>query len=99
MRPIHLVRLDKTRPAVILTRELARPYLASVTVAPITTRIRGLSTEVRVGVANGLDQESAVSCDNIQTVPAGDVGKLLGYLLPHQEGLLTQAVLEAFELE
>jgi mRNA interferase MazF len=35
MRPIHVVRLDKARPALILTRSSAIPYLTHVTVAPI----------------------------------------------------------------
>ena len=44
MRPIHTARLDKTRPVVVLTRELVRPHMARVTVAPITSTVRGLST-------------------------------------------------------
>ena len=68
MRPIHLAHLDKTRPVLVLTRELVRPHLSRVTVAPITSRIRGLTTEVPVGVANGLDKDSVISLDNIQTV-------------------------------
>jgi mRNA interferase MazF len=69
MRPIHIARLDKARPVLILTRELVRPHLNRVTVAPITSTIRGLSTEVPVGSANGLDRDSVVSCDDILTVP------------------------------
>ena len=45
MRPIHLAALDKTRPVLVLTRELVRPHLTRVTVAPITGTVRGLSTE------------------------------------------------------
>jgi mRNA interferase MazF len=55
MRPIHIATLDKARPVLILTRDLVRPHLATVTVAPITTTIRGLSTEVLVDAANGLE--------------------------------------------
>lgn len=46
MRPIHLARLDKTRPVLVLTRELVRAHLdtVTVTVAPITSTLRGLST-------------------------------------------------------
>ena len=51
MRPIHLCRLDKVRPVLVLTREVVRPHLRNVTVAPITSPIRGLSTEVVVGQA------------------------------------------------
>lgn len=99
MRPIHLARLDKSRPVLILTRELVRPHLTRVTVAPITTTIRGLSTEVPVGPANGLDHHSVVSCDNIVTVLASSLGRLVGYLLPAQEPKLAAAIRLAFDLE
>jgi mRNA interferase MazF len=99
MRPIHAARLDKTRPVVILTRELVRPHLNRVTVAPITSTIRGLSTEVAVGSINGLDHDSVISCDNIVTVPVSALGRHLGYLLPAQELELTTAIHAAFDLD
>ena len=76
----------------VLTRELVRPHLTRVTVAPITTNARGLSTEVPVGSANGLDAASVVSCDNIVTVPSSALGRRIGTLLPAQEGGLTDAI-------
>ncbi len=99
MRPIHAAQLDKARPVLVLTRELVRPYLARVTVAPITTTARGLSTEVPVGPANGLDHDCVVSCDNIVTVPKTALGRQLGYLLPAQEAGLTAAIQAAFDLD
>lgn len=99
MRPIHVAQLDKARPVLVLTRELVRPHLSSVTVAPITSTIRGLSTEVPLGPQNGLDQASAVSCDNIQTVPSSALGRQIGYLLPEQEARLALAIALAFDLE
>lgn len=99
MRPIQLAHLDKMRPVVILTRELVRPHLARVTVAPITGTIRGLSTEVIVGAASGLQQTSAISCDNITTIPTSALGRRIGYLLPDQELALAQAIRAAFDLE
>ena len=98
MRPIHLAQLDKTRPVLIMTRELVRPYLRRVTVAPITTTIRGLSTEVPVGPENGLDHSGVVSCDNLATVPTSTLGRLVGHLLPAQELRLAEAVRTAFDL-
>jgi mRNA interferase MazF len=98
MRPIHLVHLDKIRPAVILTREEVRPFRSQLTIAPITTTVRGLPSEVPVGRANGLDHESVASCDNILTVPADAVGRLVGHLTTAQEHLLTQAIHDAFDL-
>jgi mRNA interferase MazF len=99
VRPIHAARLDKARPVVILTRELVRPHLERVTVAPITTTIRGLSTEVPLGPANGLDHNCVVSCDNIVTVPKSALGRLIGYLLPAQEAALAAAIHAAFDLD
>lgn len=99
MRPIHLAHLDKTWPVVILTRELVRPQLARVTIAPITGTTRGLSTEVVVGIENGLQQTSVVSCDDITTIPTDVLGRHVGYLLPHQEDALSQAIHAAFDLE
>jgi mRNA interferase MazF len=99
MRPIHIAHLDKARPVLILTRELVRPYMATVTVAPITTTIRGLSTEVPVSEANGLSGPSVVSCDNVTTVPTGTLGSQIGVLLDHQETLLADAIQAAFDLD
>ena len=99
MRPVHTAQLDKARPVVVLTRELVRPHMARVTVAPITTTVRGLSTEVPVGQANGLDRACVVSCDNIMTVPKSALGPQIGYLLPAQESALTAAIHAAFDLD
>lgn len=85
MRPIHLAHLDKVRPVLVLTREVVRPHLLNVSVAPITSTIRGLSTEVPVGVLNGLDHDSVVSCDNITTIPGRQ--------------LMQQVIVAAFDLD
>ncbi len=99
MRAIHVARLDKARPVLILTRELVRPHLRTVTVAPITTTIRGLSSEVGVDAANGLAEPSVVSCDNITTIPTDVVGEQIGVLLDHQELALSDAIMAAFDLD
>lgn len=98
MRPIHVAHLDKVRPVVVLTREVVRPHLNVVTVAPITTTIRGLSTEVPVDRANGLQQPSVISCDNVTTIPAGDLRDQIGVLFESQERALSQAIQAAFDL-
>jgi mRNA interferase MazF len=99
MRPIHVARLDKARPVLVLTRELVRPHLRTVTVAPITTTIRGLSTEVPVDAANGLATPSVVSCDNITTIPRAALGEQVGILLDRQEAALGTAIRAAFDLD
>lgn len=99
MRPIHTAELDKTRPVLVLTRELVRPHLTRVTVAPITTNARGLSTEVPVGPTNGLDAGGVVSCDNIMTIPASALGRQIGVLMAAQEEGLSDAIRAAFDLD
>lgn len=98
IRPIHIAHLEKARPVLVLTREIVRPYLNNLSVAPITSTKRGLSTEVTVGAANGLDHESVVSCDNIVTIPVSTLGRHVGYLLHKQEAELAEAIRAAFDL-
>jgi len=83
----------------VLTRELVRLHLSAVTIAPITTTIRGLSTEVLVGLANGLSEPSVVSCDNVTTVPVDALGEQIGVLFDHQEPDLSRAIQAAFDLD
>jgi mRNA interferase MazF len=99
MRPIHTAALDKSRPVLVLTREIVRPHLNSVTIAPITGTIRGLSTEVPVGARNGLDHDCVVACDHITTIPVHALGEQIGLLLEDQEPDLTQAIHAAFDLD
>jgi mRNA interferase MazF len=99
MRPIHVARLDKARPVLILTRALVRPHMTAVMIAPITTTVRGLSTEVPVDTANGLAGPSVVSCDNITTIPTSALGEQIGALLEGQEQALGDAIRAAFDLD
>jgi mRNA interferase MazF len=99
MRPIHVARVDKARPVLVLTRELVRPHLSTVTVAPITTTARGLSTEVPVGRPNGLSARSVVSCDNVTTIPVELLGEQIGVLLDRQETELSEAIRAAYDLD
>lgn len=98
MRTIALVQLDKRRPALILTRQSALPVLSWVTVAPITSTIRGLTSEVSVGVRNGLDHDSVVSCDIVATVRQEAIGDTIGLFFDDQEPALARAVSDAFDL-
>lgn len=98
MRPIHVAQLDKARPVLVLTREIVRPHMSTVTVAPITRTIRGLSTEVPVGPRNGLDDRGVVACDHVTTIPTAVLGPQVGRLLDDQEGTLTEAIHSAFDL-
>lgn len=99
MRPIHVARLDKPRPVLVLTREVVRPHLNTVTVAPITTNVRGLSTEVPLDARNGLEGSCAVACDNITTIPVDALGEQVGRLLDRQERNVSDAIRAAFDLD
>lgn len=99
MREIRLARIDgKTRPVLILTRDSMRGRLTKVTVAPVTSTIRGLAIEVPVGAANGLDHQSVVNCDNVATLRVAEVGRPIGFLLESQEPDLAAALAAAFDL-
>ncbi|GAB2768579.1 type II toxin-antitoxin system toxin endoribonuclease MazF3 [Nocardioides salsibiostraticola] len=99
MREICLVKLDKTRPALVLTRGAARAAMTKVTVAPITTTVKGLSSEVLLGADNGLDHDCVVALDNVITVPVNLLGRTVGYLSAEQESQLARAVVLAYDLE
>jgi len=99
VRPIHIARLDKARPVLVLTRELVIPERTQITVAPVASTARGLSVEIPVGQDNGLGHDSVVNCDNIVTIPKTAIGERIGYLLPAQEAALTAAIRAAFDLE
>ena len=73
--------------------------MTKVTVAPITSTIKGLSSEVLVGIDNGLDHDCAVSLDNVLTVPVHLLGRTVGYLSREQETQLARAVVLAYDLE
>ena len=73
---------DKERPVLILTRGGAIPYLSRVTVAPITSTIRGVPSEVTLGVEDGMRQPCAANLHNIMTVAQTNVGRRLAQLGP-----------------
>jgi len=84
---------------VIVTRDEAIPALRNVTVAGITSRIRGVSTEVPVGRAEGLAHESVVSCDNLFTLPKSGFGRYRGSLGPEATQRLNHALAIALGLD
>jgi mRNA interferase MazF len=66
---------DKLRPVVILTRDSVLEYLGEVTVAPVTTTVRDIPSEVLLSTGDGMPRECAVNCDHIQTVSKAKVGR------------------------
>lgn len=84
---------DKRRPVLILTRNSAIEVLGEVTVAPITSTIRNIPTEVVLMPRDGMACDCAVNLDHIQTVSRGKIGAVITSLTAAQmaqvrEGLL-----------
>ena len=68
---------DKKRPALILTRDSVLDLLAEVTVAPITSTVRDIPSEVPLGPEDGMPRRCAVNLDHLQTVAKARVGPLI----------------------
>lgn len=56
------------RPVCILTRDAALTVVTGVTVAPVTTILRRIRSEVEVGPDEGLPEASVITCDNLLTI-------------------------------
>jgi mRNA interferase MazF len=69
---------DKRRPVLVLTRDPLGRMLHSVICAPITSRVRGLSTEVSLGKESGLVQDSVANFDNVSLLPRRQLLRRLG---------------------
>ena len=68
---------DKRRPVLILTRDSVASVLGEVTVAPLTSVIRDIPSEVVLGASDGLPRECAVNLDHLQTIPKARVGAVI----------------------
>jgi mRNA interferase MazF len=68
---------DKKRPVLILTRDSILEYLAEVTIAPITSTVRDIPSEVFLSKQDGMTKDCAINFDHIQTVSKGKMGSLI----------------------
>jgi mRNA interferase MazF len=68
---------DKKRPVLIITRDSVLKYLGEVTVAPITSTVRGIPSEVFLSKEDGMPNDCAINFDHIQTVSKGKLGSLI----------------------
>ncbi len=71
---------DKSRPVVVLTRDSALDYLSTVTVAPITSTIRGVPSEVLLDETDGMKSPCVVNLHNAVTVSQERLGKRVAQL-------------------
>lgn len=80
VRLYHFAPPDKRRPVVVLTRDSAIGYLSSVTVAPITSAIRGVPSEVVLSEEDGMKTPCAVNLHNAVTVSQDRLGRRVAQL-------------------
>jgi mRNA interferase MazF len=84
---------------VVVTRDRAIPVLANVTVAAVTGTVRGLPTEVPLGVEQGLTRDCVINCDNLFTLPKRVLGRLRGELDPPSQERLRVALRIALDID
>ena len=89
---------DKKRPVLILTRDSIIEYLGEVTVAPVTSTIRDIPSEVYLSKHDGMPRDCAVNCDHIQTVSKGKLGGLIAMLSKEKLADVRDAVTFALDL-
>lgn len=68
---------DKKRPVVILTRNSTLEFLQETTVAPITSTIRNIPSEVILSKSDGMPKACAINLDHIQTVSKHRLGTII----------------------
>ena len=88
-------RPDKKRPVVVLTRDSALQFLGEVTIAPITSVIRDIPSEVLLTQDDGMPRECAANLDHIQTVSRGKIGALITTLTDEKMSRVRSALLFA----
>ncbi len=92
---VRLVRFpppDKERPALVLTRQSILPLLRRATVAPITSTVRGVDSEVALGTEDGMKHPCAVNLHNVVTVPQAALGRVVARLSAERMGQVCRAM-------
>ena len=89
---------DKNRPVLILTRDSVLEYLGEVTVAPITSTVRDIPSEVFLSMQDGMTRDCAINFDHIQTVSKGKIGSLITELSADKLEKVCEAIQFALDL-
>ncbi|UCE56394.1 MAG: type II toxin-antitoxin system PemK/MazF family toxin [Desulfobacterales bacterium] len=89
---------DKKRPVLILTRDSILEYLGEATVAPITSTVRDIPSEVFLSKQDGMTKDCAINFDHIQTVSKGKIGSLITALSPDKLEQVYEAIQFALDL-
>jgi mRNA interferase MazF len=88
---------DKKRPVLILTRTSIIDYLSELSIAPITSTIREIPSEVYITTNDGLPKDCAVNLDHVQTVSKEKIGALITTLSKTKMEKVKEALLFAFD--
>lgn len=89
---------NKNRPVVILTRDSILEYLGEVTIAPVTSTIRDIPSEVLLSQQDGMYNDCAINCDHIQTVSKSKIGNLITTLSKEKLSAIRNAICFALNL-
>jgi mRNA interferase MazF len=89
---------DKKRPILILSRNSILAYLGEVTIAPITSTVRDIPSEVFLSKKDGMQRDCAINFDHIQTVSKGKIGSLITRLPSEKLQKVREAIEFALEL-
>jgi mRNA interferase MazF len=89
---------DKKRPVLVLTRDSILEYLGEVTIAPVTTTIRNISSEVFLSNDDGMPRDYVINFDHIQTVSKGKIGSLITTISSDKRKQVREAALFALHL-
>ena len=89
---------DKKRPVLILTRDSILEYLGEVTIAPITSTVRNIPSEIFLNMQDGMMKDCAINFDHIQTVSKGKIGPLITTLSSNKLDQVRKAILFSLKL-
>ena len=89
---------DKKRPVLILTQDSILDYLGEVTVAPVTSTIRDIPSEVFLSTEDGVKKDCVVNLDHIQTVSKKKIGARLTSLSRNKMKSVGQAIRFALDI-
>ena len=89
---------DKKRPVLILTRDSILDYLGEMTVAPVTSTIRDIPSEVFLSTEDGVKKDCVVNLDHIQTVSKKKIGARLTSLSRNKMKSVCQAIRFALDI-
>lgn len=90
----RFARPDKRRPVVLLGRQEAIDVLREVMVAPVSSTVRGIPSEVVLGIEHGMKGPCAVNLDHVQTVKQSDLRTYIGSL----DATVMDAICRALEI-